>query len=62
MGLIVVVGAHGGMTVKSQPEDGRVFVIGRKQVVRWLKAQPARLSAQDVERIYAQARWSVTWT
>lgn len=60
-GVIVVVGARRGMKVKSQPEDGKVLVLTRRQLVRWLQKQPQRLSNVDVERIYAHARRAETW-
>jgi hypothetical protein len=58
-GLIVVVGAHKGFTVKSQPEGVRV--LGRKQLVAWLCGLAPALFPDEVERIFRVARRSDTW-
>jgi hypothetical protein len=58
-GLIVVVGAHKGFNVKSQPEG--VHVLGRKQLVAWLCGLAPALFADEVERTFRVARRSDTW-
>lgn len=58
-GVIAVVGAHRGLTVKQQPEGVRVM--GRQRLVKWLRTQLPTLSAAQVESIYAVARRSDTW-
>lgn len=61
VGVIVVVGARNGFTVKSQPPEGDVHVVTRRVVTRWLTKQPVRLDDVEVARIYAVARRSDTW-
>jgi hypothetical protein len=39
----------------------KVQVVGRKDVVRWLRSRPAVLDAGDSASIYAVARQSTTW-
>jgi Nuclease-related domain len=56
--VIVVMGAT-SFKIKSEPVD--VKVIGRRDVVRWLQAQPAVLATTDVEAIYSVARLASTW-
>lgn len=61
MGLIAVVGARRGFTVKSQPGDGGVRVIGRRGVRRVLESQPVRLGLREIDAIHEVARRSSTW-
>lgn len=61
IGVIAVVGARRGYTVKSQPKDGAVVVIQRRRISHLLKAQPARLSTRDADAIFEAARRSITW-
>lgn len=58
-GVIAVVGAAGGFTVREQPADVRVEA--RKRLDRWLLAQPVQLTDADVERAHHAARRSDTW-
>jgi hypothetical protein len=58
-GIIAVVGAHEGFTVKEQPAD--VHVTTRKHVARWLRRRPVALDAAQVEEVCAAARRSDTW-
>ena len=60
-GVIAVMGAHKGFTVKKQPEDGAVVVIQRKRISQLLLSLPARLTAREVDAIYEIARRSSTW-
>jgi len=60
-GVIAVMGARKGFTLKSQPPDGDVVVITRREVAKWLAERPAVLSDEQVEAIYAVARRSDTW-
>ena len=59
-GVIAVVGAHKGFTVKARPED--VHVVTRKEIAAWLGRLPQRLSQQRVEIVVRAARRSDTWT
>jgi hypothetical protein len=60
-GVIAVMGARKGFTVKSQPPDGDVVVITRREVAKWLSKRAAVLSDEQVQAIYAVARRSDTW-
>jgi nuclease-like protein len=59
VGVIVVVRAD-DLNVKEAPRD--VHVIGRRQVVRWLRRRPEVLSDIEVQAIFESARQSTTWT
>jgi hypothetical protein len=61
VGVIAVMGAHKGFTVKKQPEDGAVVVVPRKRVSQHLRKLSTRLTAREIEAIYAVARRSTTW-
>lgn len=58
-GLIAVMGARGGFTVKTQP-DG-VVVTTRKEIGKWLARQPETLTDEQVDALYEIARRSDTW-
>lgn len=58
-GMIAIVGATGGFTVKEQPADVRV--VARKQIHRTLARVPPALPPGRVRDIYAAARRSKTW-
>lgn len=60
-GVIAVVGARGGFTVKAQPPDGIVHVIGRKKLVPWLLSHGSIYSKEEVAAIFDRARRSTTW-
>ena len=60
-GLIAVMGATGGYTIKNQPPDGDVVVLTRKEVAKWLAKHLKVLTDEQVEAIYAVARRSDTW-
>lgn len=60
-GLIAVVGARRGFTVKCQPEDGAVVVLGRRRLGRYLRSQPPRLGRREIDAIHEVARRSDTW-
>jgi hypothetical protein len=47
-------------TVKSQPAD--VHVTTRRRLVAWLDSLPVVLDETTLEKIYAQARLSTTWS
>ena len=59
-GVVAVMGARGGLTIRSQPEG--VVVTSRRELTRWLAAQPERLTDEEVARVFALARRSDTWT
>lgn len=61
IGLIAVVGARRGFTVRAQPADGAVAVVPRRGIGRFLKAQPPRLSLREIDAIHEVARRSSTW-
>jgi hypothetical protein len=61
VGVIAVVGAHRGFTVKQQPRDGAVVVVARRRLAGYLRGLPARLDARQVEAIGDIARRSTTW-
>lgn len=56
-GIIVVMGAQ-SLRVREAPAD--VAVVARRQIVKWLRAQPELLPVPDVERLYGVARRSTT--
>jgi hypothetical protein len=60
-GVIAVIGARGGFTVKAQPPDHAVFVLGRRDVVPWLLRHGAILLPEQVEAVFGWARRSTTW-
>ncbi|MCE0485450.1 nuclease-related domain-containing protein [Ornithinimicrobium sediminis] len=61
LGVIAVMGAHKGFTVKKQPEDGRVVVVRRKRISQYLHGLPAQLSAREIDAVFEVARRSTTW-
>ena len=61
-GLVVVMGATGGFTVKAQPEAGDVVVVRRRDVVGWLERRPEALDVTAVDALYEIARRSTTWS
>ncbi len=61
-GLIAVMGAHEGFTVKEQPPGGDVHVMTRREVDRWLRNRGAGVLRQEqVEAVHDAARRSTTW-
>jgi hypothetical protein len=60
-GIVVLVGTA-KETFKEQPRDGTVHVSTPRAARRWIQRQPISLSAEAVDRIYAMARRSSTWT
>ena len=61
--LVILFGVE-DITIKTQPgeKDGStVHVKYRRQAVRWLGKQATRLSDDQVEAVYEQARRSTTW-
>jgi hypothetical protein len=60
-GIVAIMGAHRGFTVKEQPRDRIVSVIARRQVEAHLRAMPAVLGTPSIERIYDVARHLATW-
>jgi hypothetical protein len=61
IGIVAVVGAHKGFTVKKQPEDGAVVIVPRKRISQYLRKLSPRLQPREVEAIYEVARRSTTW-
>jgi hypothetical protein len=60
-GLIAVVGAHGGYKIKEQPPGGDVYVLARKELVKWLHRRPQTLTDTQVGTLFLAARRSTTW-
>lgn len=60
-GVIAVVGAHKGFTIKKQPEDGAVAVVQRRRISQLLLKMPRRLTTREIEVIFDVARRSTTW-
>ncbi|WP_114905924.1 nuclease-related domain-containing protein [Ornithinimicrobium murale] len=60
-GVLAVMGARKGFTVKKQPEDGRVVVVMRRRISQHLRALPVRLGSREVEAIFEVAKRSTTW-
>jgi hypothetical protein len=61
VGIVAVVGAHKGFTVKKQPEDGAVIVVPRKRLSQYLRKLSTRLQPREIDAIYDVARRSTTW-
>jgi hypothetical protein len=59
--VIAVVGARGGLTIKAQPADGVVHVVGRKKLSGWLLSHGPIYSSDQVSIVFNQARRSTTW-
>ena len=57
-----LVEAYGCLTIKSQPADQTVWVIERKNLLRWLCQHGTILTPPQVETVYSYARRSTTWT
>ncbi|MFN3339422.1 MAG: nuclease-related domain-containing protein [Dietzia sp.] len=60
-GMIAVVGARRGFTVKSQPADGAVAVVPRRGIRGFLQSQPQRLGLREIDAVHEVARRSTTW-
>jgi hypothetical protein len=61
LGVVAFVGPELRLTVKEQPSDGCVVVIGGEDLVDYLHNLPAVLGTPSVERIYSRARHLATW-
>lgn len=61
LGIVAVVGAHRGFTVKKQPEDGALIVVPRRRISHYVRKMPLRFEPRRVEAIYEVARRSTTW-
>ena len=60
--VIAVVGAHQGLTLKSQPADGAVHVVPRRNLVNWLVSRRPLLAPDQVEVVSERARHSCAWS
>jgi len=60
-GVIAVMGARDGFTVKEQPRDGAITVVTREAVGSHLSSLPTVLGAPSIERIFQCARHLATW-
>ena len=61
VGVIAVMAAHEGLTVKAQPDDGKVHVVARKQIDTWLRRRSAILIAWQVAAVFDIARRPGVW-
>lgn len=61
VGVIAIVGAHKGFTVKAQPDDGKVHVVARKQIDTWLRRRSAVLNPWQVAAVFDIARRPGVW-
>ena len=60
-GVIAVMGATGGFTVKEQPHDGRVHVVRRKEIDTWLGKRRSSFTVEQLAAIFEIARRDTTW-
>lgn len=60
-GVIAVMGAHRGFTVKEQPHDGAVHVVTRRELAKTLTSLQAVLGGPSIAHIYDVARHLSTW-
>lgn len=60
-GIIAVVGAHRGLTIKEQPRDGAVQVVARKAIADYLRGLPAVLDPATITALHTLACRSTTW-
>ncbi|MGH9098326.1 MAG: nuclease-related domain-containing protein, partial [Acidimicrobiales bacterium] len=60
--VVAVVGAHEGLTVKSQPADGAVHVVPRRNLVNWLVGRRTIFSPEQVAVVAEAARHSSAWS
>ncbi len=60
-GVIAVVGAQQGFTVKEQPHDGAVTVVTGAMLQAYLRSLPVVLGTPSIELLYACARHLATW-
>ncbi|MGN6252008.1 MAG: nuclease-related domain-containing protein [Marmoricola sp.] len=61
LGVIAVMGAHKGFTIKKQPEDGAVVIVQRRRIAQYAQGLPRRMTEREIEAIYDVARRSTTW-
>lgn len=60
-GIVAVMGAHRGLTIKEQPRDGAVHVVARKTIIDYLLGLPSVLDPETVTALYTLACRSTTW-
>lgn len=60
-GIIAVMAARRGMTVKAQPADGKVVVVARREIAGYLASRPTVFAYEQVDALYELARRSTTW-
>lgn len=60
-GIIAIVGARKGLTIKEQPRTGTVHVVAWREIADYLAALPVALSPSDVEALHDLACRSTTW-
>lgn len=60
--VVAVVGAHEGLTVKSQPGDAAVHVVPRRNLVNWLVGHRTIFSPEQIEVVAGAARHSSAWS
>jgi hypothetical protein len=62
IGVVAVVGAHEGLTVRAQPVDGAVHVVPRRNLVNWLVGHRMIFSEDQVALVADAARNSSAWS
>ncbi|HEX3840018.1 MAG TPA: nuclease-related domain-containing protein [Acidimicrobiales bacterium] len=60
--VVAVVGAHEGLTVKSQPGDGAVHVVPRRNLVNWLVGHQTIFAPDQVAVVAEASRHSSAWS
>ncbi|GAA4261055.1 hypothetical protein GCM10022294_08040 [Dietzia aurantiaca] len=60
-GLIALVGARRGFTIRAQPTDCAVVVVPSRGVGRYLRSRPQRMGLREIDAIHEVARCSDTW-
>lgn len=60
-GIIAVMGAQRGLSIKEQPRDGAVQVVARKKITDYLLGLPVKLDPAAVDALHALVCRSTTW-
>lgn len=60
-GLIAVLGAQNGFTVRTQPPGADVFIVTRKAITEWLLRRGPVLAPHHIDTLFQIARRSTTW-
>jgi hypothetical protein len=60
-GLLAMVGARGGWKIVSQPSDGLVHIVARRDLTNWFLRRGPLLDEHQVDQLFEAARRSTTW-